>query len=144
MILRRRSSESAAVLLEILLAVALFVAASAVVTTSLNSSIQSLDRQHLRLHAANLASSILAEVEIGARSSTAAPAQSLEAPFQDWTFELVAEPSPPDFSNVAPLEHVTVVVRHQTEPVVHRLSQRLIPRSNAPSSGVRPDSPSAP
>lgn len=144
MILRRRPSESAAVLLEILLAVALFVAASAVVTTSLNSSIQSLDRQHLRLHAANLASSILAEIEMGARSSTASPAQSLESPFQDWTFELVAEPSPPDFSNFAPLEHVTVVVRHQFEPVVHRLSQRLAPRSTPMGSDTRLESTPAP
>jgi type II secretory pathway pseudopilin PulG len=144
MIFRRRPSESAAVLLEILLAVALFVAASAVVTTSLNSSIQALDRQHLRLHAANLASSILAEIQMGARSSTPSPAQALEAPFQEWTFEVVGEPSPSDFSGVASLEQVTVVVRHQTEPVVHRLSQRLPPRSTPMASDVRTESRPAP
>lgn len=117
----------AAVLLEVLLAVALFVVASAIVTASLNASLRSLDRQRLQLHAANLAASVLAEIQLGSRPSTPAPAQPLPTPNDAWSVEVAPHDAPPDFSGSQPLEHVQVIVRHRSEPVVQRLSLRLAP-----------------
>jgi type II secretory pathway pseudopilin PulG len=128
---------SGAVLLEVLLAVALFVAAAAIATASLNSSLRSLERQRLQTHAIQLASSVLAEIQLGIRSSTGgASAQPFEAPFQDWTWEIVTDSGASDFSESNPLERIEVVIRHRTEPVVHRLAQRLPPRLSSPSGST--------
>lgn len=123
---------SGAVLLEVLLAVALFVAAAAIATASLNSSLRSLERQRLQTHAIQLASSVLAEIQLGIRSSTSAAAQPFETPFQDWTWEVVIDSGASDFSESNTLERIEVVIRHRTEPVVHRLAQRLPPRLSSP------------
>ena len=117
----------AAVLLEVLLALALFVVASAIVTASLNASLRSLDRQRLQLHAANLSASALAEIQLGIRPSTPSPAQPIAAPQDAWSVEVAPHDAPPDFSGAQPLEHVQVIVRHRSEPVVQRLSLRLAP-----------------
>jgi type II secretory pathway pseudopilin PulG len=129
---------SGAVLLEVLLAVALFVAAAAIATASLNSSLRSLERQRLQTHAIQLASSVLAEIQLGIRSSTggAATAQPFETPFQDWTWEIVTDSGASDFSESNPLERIEVVIRHRTEPVVHRLAQRLPPRISGPTGST--------
>lgn len=137
---RLRPRRSAAVLLEVLLAVALFVVASAIVTSSLNAALRSLDRQKLELHAANLAASALAEIQLGARPSTAAAAQPLAPPLQDWSLEVASDAAPPDFSTNPPLERVSVVVRHRSEPVVQRLSARLAPVATPASPANSPAS----
>ena len=125
--LQKPSPTSGAVLMEVLLALALFVVASAIVTASLNASLRSLDRQRLHLHASNLAASALAEIQLGARPATPAPAQPLPAPNDAWSVEVAPHDAAPDFSGSQPLEHVQVIVRHQSEPVVQRLSLRLAP-----------------
>lgn len=132
---RRRSG---AVLLEVLLAVALFVAAAAIATASLNSSLRSLERQRLQTHAVQLASSVLAELQLGIRSASggSAAAQPFETPFQDWTWEIVTDSGASDFSESNPLERVEVVIRHRTEPIVQRLAQRLPPRVSNPAAST--------
>ena len=122
-----RPHARAAVLLEVLLALALFVVASAIVTASLNASLRSLDRQRLHLHAANLAASTLAEIQLGSRPPTPAPAQPLPTPLDAWSVEVAPHDTPPDFSGSEPLDHVQVIVRHRSEPIVQRLSLRLAP-----------------
>ena len=134
-----QNAQHGAVLLEVLLAVALFVAAAAIATASLNSSLRSLDRQRLQTHATQIAASVLAEVQLGIRPTTAATAQPLDPPFQDWTWELATDASPTDFSESSPLERIEVVVRHRTESVVHRLAQRVPPRISGPTNRI--DSP---
>lgn len=136
----RARTLSATVLLEVLLAVALFVVASAIVTSSLNAALRSLDRQKLQLHASNLAASALAEIQLGARPSTPSPAQPLPQPLQDWSLEVSADSAPNDFSTNPPLQLVSVVVRHRSEPVVQRLSARLAPVAPIAAHAAFPDS----
>jgi len=133
-----QNARNGAVLLEVLLAVALFVAAAAIATASLNSSLRALDRQRLQTHATLVAASVLAEVQLGIRPTTAATAQPLDPPFQDWTWELATDSSPTDFSESSPLERIEVVVRHRTESIVHRLAQRLPPRISGPTGQFDP------
>lgn len=114
-----------AALLEVLLALALFVAAAAVMTVALNASMASLDRQRLGTHAANLAASVLAEVQLGIRPLVSAARLPLESPFQDWTLELAVTPTESGAGEPTGLARVEVVVRHQFEPVVQRLAQVL-------------------
>lgn len=122
---RLRRGDGAA-LLEVLLALALFVAAAAVMTVALNASMASLGRQRLAMEAADLASSVLAEVQLGIRPLAAESKRPMDPPYQDWTWEVVVTPA--DAAGAGEpggLALVEVVIRHQAEPVVRRLSQAL-------------------
>ncbi len=142
---RHRAKLSAAVLMEVLLALALFVAAAAVATSALNSALESVERQKLGLHALNLASSTLAEVQLGIRPLAPQSVQPLPVPFQDWAWELVLAPlesdGPEESGSRAGLVRTEVIIRHSTKPIVQRLSQLLQPRpmsTNAPAAAGTP------
>src|SRR5262245_31242805 len=66
---RTGRSREGAVLLEVVLSLLLFVAAVAVVSSALNSSMESIHRQRSRMHAANLAATIHAEIDMGLRAT---------------------------------------------------------------------------
>jgi type II secretory pathway pseudopilin PulG len=112
-------------LLEVLLALALFVAAAAVITSALNVSVESVGRQKLHTHAANLATSVLAELQLGIRTPTSGGAQAFEPPFEDWTWEIVTTGAETETGDASGLALVEVVVRHKGSSVVHRLGQTL-------------------
>jgi type II secretory pathway pseudopilin PulG len=123
---RRDFARRGAALLEVLIALALFVAAAAVVTGALNSSLESLERQKLGTHAVNLASSVMAEIQLGIRVPGGEGRRPFEAPFQDWTWEaslLPVENATGAAGTTAGSTRVEVVVRHMTAPVVQRLAQ---------------------
>jgi hypothetical protein len=135
---RRDVSRSGAALLEVLIALALFVAAAAVVTGALNSSLESLERQKLGTHAVDLATSVMAEIQLGIRVPGGEGRRPFDAPFQDWTWEAslltVEETASPTAITGATggSTRVEVVVRHKTAPVVQRLAQVIrIGRSTA-------------
>ena len=112
-----------AALLEVLIALALFVAAAAVVTGALNSSLESLERQKLGTHAVNLATSVMAEIQLGIRVPGGEGRRPFDAPFQDWTWEASLLPVENATGTTAGSMRVEVVVRHKTAPVVQRLAQ---------------------
>jgi len=123
---RRDFARRGAALLEVLIALALFVAAAAVVTGALNSSLESLERQKLGTHAVNLATSVMAEIQLGIRVPGGEGRRPFEAPFQDWTWEaslLPVENATGATGTTAGSTRVEVVVRHMTAPVVQRLAQ---------------------
>ncbi len=126
---RRDFARSGAALLEVLIALALFVAAAAVVTGALNSSLESLERQKLGTHAVNLATSVMAEIQLGIRVPSGEGRRPFDAPFQDWTWEASLLPVENTISGTSATSatagstRVEVVVRHRTAPVVQRLAQ---------------------
>ncbi len=127
-----------AVLLEVLLALALFVSAAAVMVSALNAALGSLERQRVGLHAMNLASSVLAEVQLGIRPAVSETAKPMEPPYQDWTVELVVTPLSSLDSGGVDQQKVEVVVRHLDPPVVQRLGQVLPPpRTSGTSSSFQ-------
>ena len=120
---RRDFARRGAALLEVLIALALFVAAAAVVTGALNSSLESLERQKLGTHAVDLATSVMAEIQLGIRVPGGEGRRPFDAPFQDWTWEASLLPVENAISATAGSTRVEVVVRHKTAPVVQRLAQ---------------------
>lgn len=122
-----------AVLLEVLLALALFVSAAAVMVSALSASLGSLERQRLGLHGINLASSILAEIQLGIRPPISEAAKSMEPPWQDWTSEVIVAPMAGTASGQVDLQQVEVVVRHLDPPMVQRLGQ-VLPSARDPVS----------
>lgn len=128
---RRRTFDRAAVLMEVLLALALFVGAAAVATTALNASLESVERQKLGLHALNLASSTLAELQLGQRPLAAQSPRPCDAPFQDWSWEVAVSPLEAESAEAVTSSQVRaeVIIRHSTRPIVQRLTQILPVRS---------------
>jgi type II secretory pathway pseudopilin PulG len=114
-----------AILLEVVLALALFVAAAAVLTTALNSSLDSVQKQRRNLHASNLALSLLAELQMGARSPLSREAFALEAPFENWTAEIIATPAETEIGETNTLTRVEVVVRDRDSSMTYRVGQLL-------------------
>ena len=113
----------ATALLEVILALALFVVAAAIVTSGMNSSTDNLDRQRLNTHAANLAATVLAEVQLGIRPTSEAGEQPFAAPFDQWTSELIVAPTETETGEASGLLRVEVIIRHKQSTLVRRLAQ---------------------
>ncbi len=116
-------------LLEVVLALLLFVAAVAVVSSAMNSAMASVERQRLSLHAANLAFSVHAELDLGLRASELLGPEAFGPPFDEWTWQLASSslenPSggASGSSDDGGLTMIEVVIRNTNSPVVYRLAQ---------------------
>jgi type II secretory pathway pseudopilin PulG len=120
-----RHRERGALLLEVVLALVLFVVAAAIISGGISASMNSVERQRLNAHASNLAASILAELQMGARTLEEMGPMEFEAPFTGWSWEIVpAATAPGDDLSGAP-QLIEVIVRHEDPPLVHRLSQSI-------------------
>jgi type II secretory pathway pseudopilin PulG len=120
-------------LLEAILALALFVTAAAIVTSGMSASTDNLDRQRRNTHAANLAATVLAEIQLGIRSTAEAGEQPFAAPFEQWTAELVVTPTETAAGEASGLLRVEVIIRHQDSALVRRLAQVI----RVPETSVR-------
>lgn len=119
----RTSAATGSVLLEVILALALFVTAAAIVTSGMNASADSLERQRLNTHAGNLAATVLAEIQLGSRSTAVGGEQPFLAPFEKWTAELIVSPAETETGAASGLLRIEVVIRHQESTLVRRLAQ---------------------
>ena len=128
---------SGAALLEVLLAVALFAAAAAIVTSALNASMGSLERQRLGLQALNLAVSTLAEVQLGIRPAANQGQQPFPTPLDAWTAEVFASPME-SVAAAGPsgLVRVEVVIRHREFPIVQRLGEVVRTEANGTNTPI--------
>lgn len=118
----RLTRRQGSVLLEVVLALALFVAAAAVIGTGLGQSVDSVERQRLNLHAANLAGSVLAELQLGLRTPGNGP-EAFAAPFEHWSWEIHISPVESDLGNSTTLTLAEAIVRHDDPEVVHRVAE---------------------
>ena len=130
--------EGVAVLLEVILALVLFVAAAAVIGSALSSSADSIERLRLGVHADNLAASVIAELEMGNRSAAVPGPAPFEAPFTNWTWQIV--PPAGDLPG-APFE---IIVRHESGSPVRRLAQVIQLPGGSFSSTNSPTEPADP
>jgi hypothetical protein len=117
------------VLLEVVLALALFVGAATVITAGIQASIQAVDRVRLQNHAANLAISLMSELQMHARPLVAIGPESFEAPFTNWLYRVALEQPQEGTGEIgeigggASLQPVEVIVWNPEEGVTHRLTQ---------------------
>lgn len=108
-------------LLEVILALVLFAAAAAVIGAALHSSIGSVDRLRLGAQAADLAVTSFAELQLGIRSLTEAPADA--GGTNAWTVEFASQPWG-GVDGSGQLTDVEVILRHESG-FVHRGRQIL-------------------
>ncbi len=124
-------SMNGGVLLEVVIALALFVAAAAIITTGMNASVRSVERQRLNAHGMNLATTVMSELQLGLRSYDSADPEPMDAPFTNWTWQVVATPEESlDFDFESGLQQVEVIVRHQQPEHVVRLMELLPVNTN--------------
>lgn len=122
--------EAGAVLLEVVLALTLFVGAAIVIGSALQASIAAVDRLRHETHAANLATTVLSEVQMGVRSLSSGGPEPFLPPFEKWTWEIVLGPAEEKFSAVTALQRVEVVIRHKESTTAYRRAQFLPPRED--------------
>ncbi len=119
------------VLLEVVIALALFVAAAAIISAGMNASVRSVERQRLNAHGMNLATTVMSELRLGWRSYDPADPEPLDAPFTNWTWQVVATPEESlDFDIDSGFQQVEVIVRHQQPEHVVRLMELLPVNTN--------------
>jgi hypothetical protein len=113
-----------AILLEVILALLLFVAAVAVVSSAMNSSMASIERQRFGVQAANLASTVHAEIDLGLRTTEAVGPEPFEPPFDHWTWQLIpAATQDTTTGEASGLSAIEVVIRNTNLAGVYRLAQ---------------------
>ena len=111
------------VLLEVLVALALFVSAAAIITAGLNASLNSVERLRLNTHAANLAVSVLSEVQIGIKKLDLEGPQQFDVHFEECTWEILTTEADTESTDESPIKKVEVTIRHDDSALVFRLSQ---------------------
>ena len=111
------------VLLEVILALVLFATAAAIIGAGLSTSIQTVERLRLNTHAANLAVSVVSELQIGTKVMGQNGQQKFEPPFDGWTWEALAVADEIGAKDTGLTRKVEVVVRRQEQGIVHRLCQ---------------------
>ena len=124
-----------AILLEVVLALALFVAAAAIVGSSINSSLNSLETTKRQTHAVNLAMSILAEMQMGIRATIPSPPEVFEAPFEDWIWQaqpIISTESFFEMTDESTTTTLQIIVHHSVSDTIHRLTQ-IVPLTAATS-----------
>jgi hypothetical protein len=99
------------------------VAAAAVLSSAISASLDSVERQKRNLHASNLALSILAEIQMGARTPDAVGEMLFDPPFQDWTAQVTTGSTETEAGESSGLSRVEVVVRHKLSSTVFRAAQ---------------------
>ncbi|MBN2508408.1 MAG: hypothetical protein JXQ71_17150 [Verrucomicrobia bacterium] len=123
-----RERERGAVLLEVVLALLLFVGAAAVISGGLHAALTSVERMRLSMHAANLAISLVAELQLGIRGTEMQGPAPFDPPFEDWTWEMVAARQEFSVDSTGPeWTRVEVIIRHEDPPLTHRLAQLVQP-----------------
>jgi type II secretory pathway pseudopilin PulG len=114
-----------AVLLEVLLALMLFAVTAAIITSSMNASMDGLERLKRNTHAANLAATTFAELELGLRPADASGEQALEKPFEAWTCEVSRVGAENESGEASDLTQLEVILRHKDSDLVYRQMQWL-------------------
>ena len=124
-------------MLEVVLALALFVAASTVITSALSASVDGTERLRLNAHASNLAATILSEMQMGLQAVESSGPNAFDPPFAEWIWQATVEPAADATGGSGTLQKVEVIVRHQGQPSVCRLTQ-FLPAAAGPGPGKGP------
>jgi type II secretory pathway pseudopilin PulG len=111
----RFGGSSGAILLEVVIALAIFVAAAGVITVGMNAAVSSVERQRLSAHAVNLSVTVM-------RSYAPADPEPFDAPFTNWTWQVVTTPEASIEAETG-FQHVEVIVRHAEPRHVFRLAE---------------------
>ncbi len=112
-------------LLEVLLALTLLAAGGAVILASLGSSARQTADLTRDAHGADLAVSILSQIQIGLIEPINDGPYPADPPHQDWTWEVLVEDVLMETEDDPEMLRVEVIVRHVYEDRTRRLVQNI-------------------
>jgi len=114
------------ILMEVVLALALFCVSGAIVFSGLSASFGAVDRVRMQAQAADLAVSLLSEIEMGEiEPANDGPNAYEEESLADWTWQVVAVPMEISSLTGPAMRQVEVIVRNKDGRTVCRL-RRLV------------------
>lgn len=130
-----RGRNRGAVLLEVVLAMSLFFMTATFVMNGLNGSMGAVSTAKLEADAADLAVTVLSEVQLGLipLNSDGPVAIDLKG-YEGWAWQLVVEDSQ-NTTDLPELKQIAIVIRHDDEDFTHRTSHLLW---NNPNRGAAP------
>ena len=79
----------------------------------------------MNTHAANLAISVISELQMGSKTAGEVGDQPCEWPFEYWTWEVVVVPTENELQTIGGFQQVEVIIRHKEPPVEYHLSQTV-------------------
>jgi len=122
----RPAGAQAAVLLEVIIALSLFVAAAGVVIGGLSACVLSVRRLRVQARAADLAVTLLSEIQMGLVPATDDGPNEYEddEDLADWTWQVIATPAE-EVAGAAPMKQVQVVITNTPGNHVYRLYQLM-------------------
>jgi type II secretory pathway pseudopilin PulG len=120
---RRKALRCGAILLEVVLALVLLAFAASVIGGGLHTAISSVERLKLNAHAADLAVSVISELQLGTKSLGQEGPQRFDWPFEFWTWEAFASSGDEPGKDTGRTRKVEVVIRYDDPPITHRLAQ---------------------
>ncbi len=131
-----------AILLEVVLALALFTAGAGVVIGALSGSIRTVGELKTEARAADLAVSVMSQVQLGIIPATDAGPSPFdeETDLADWTWQIVTSPADGGWANTD-LKRVEVVIHHGPSDYTRRLSELMVDPASAgtlPGTGPLP------
>jgi len=122
------------VLLEVVLAIVLFFGGALVILCGLQASLRTAERVRLEAEAADLAVSLLSEVQMGFVELTDdGPNDYEDEELVGWTWEIVASPVD-ETPEAPPLLRVELIVRYEPAQYAFRLVH-LMPEQQQPEEG---------
>ena len=117
-----KAGSGGAILLEVVLALVLLAFAAAVIGGGLHTAINGVERLRLNTHAADLAVSVMSELQLGTKTLGGESHQRFEHPFEFWTWEAVATESDQPGQDTGRTKLVEVIIRHDDGVITHRLA----------------------
>lgn len=122
----------AVVLLEVVIALALFFGAAVVVLVGLNSSVVAARKLRLAARAADLAVTLLSELQMGQRPIEDASKAYEEEALADWTWEIITSDVEDtwEFEDLQPMKRVEVIIAYPPRGFTYRLVRFFPPESN--------------
>ncbi len=122
---RRPSRPHGAVLLEVILSLSLLVAASSVILGGLNNCARQLEDIRLEGTGADLAISLMSQIEMGLLDPADEGPVSYESPLEQWSWQVVTQSLDPS-TDEPPLKQVEVIVRYTPEAPGRAYTYRLV------------------
>jgi hypothetical protein len=92
-------------------------------TSGLRSSLDAVERLRLNSRAADLAISVLSELQLGIKTANLNGPQPFDQTLEGWTWEILAGPLHSEFEERSLMRKVEVVIRHADSGLVYRLAQ---------------------
>ena len=107
-------------LLEVVVALALFFSMAVAVLGGLSICVQSARQTRLEAQAADLAVTLLSEIQLGVVPVADDGPTAYDDPLADWTWEIVAGPVESTVPGLE-LSRVEIIIRNTTQGFTHRL-----------------------